>query len=155
MQRWLMEPDTKTEEVLRSGELPEAKFRVWFLMHHTEKREAALSDPGPYRAYSYAANSEKDFIVRHLASMQSEPTRLLQDAGLGSVSEAIIMFDEIIQPCGLDRRAGPKRPDGRFVESAKSFDRRIESEGFWLNMNTPASAAEILRLQMVAQRPIG
>lgn len=74
---------------------PEARLRLWTQLRYREKRQRALEDPEPYRAYSLAGDRPRPFLIRHVAALRAEVAGLLTAADLGAEEEARIFLEAI------------------------------------------------------------
>lgn len=92
---WLAHLDRVVAEDLLAITDPEARLRHWVVRRYAEKRQRALSDPEPYRAYSLAGSLKRPFLVAHLGEMLAQVGGLLQAADLGGAAEARLFLDAV------------------------------------------------------------
>ena len=79
-ERWLRETDAVLEAVCLAKGEPIRKIERWFVKMYRLKRQRALSDPEPYRAFEVAAQLSKPFVVAHLLTVHRQLTELISEA---------------------------------------------------------------------------
>lgn len=90
---WLDHLDRVVTEGLAQLTDAKTRLRQWFVLRYQEKRERALTDPEPYRAYSLAGTSGRPFLEVHHATMMRQVTALVTEAGLGGAAEARLLIE--------------------------------------------------------------
>lgn len=83
---WLVQSEDKLAAVIAMAGSPESRIVEWFVTLYRMKRERALSDPEPHRAFDMASAQDKPFVVQHLQNLLDQLAALFVEAGAASAA---------------------------------------------------------------------
>lgn len=79
-EKWLDKVDAELLLVAKKESPIEARIREWFLTFHRLKLDKVRLDPELYRAFDFASQLMKPFVIRHLINIRHQLTDLVGEA---------------------------------------------------------------------------
>ena len=100
-EEWLDELDARLETIVEGEEPALERIEAWMLALHRAKRERVRRDPELYRGFDKAADSDKPFVARHVATTDRHLVTLVEAA----VRERAMMVSDPAEPARVLREA--------------------------------------------------
>ncbi|MDE1165429.1 MAG: TetR family transcriptional regulator [Pseudomonas sp.] len=90
IERWMHEVQQKLAAVASAAGDPAQRMVDWLVTLYQTKRQRALTDPEPHRAFDIASALDKPFVIAHLSSLLDQLAGLFSEAQARFGSDAAL-----------------------------------------------------------------